>query len=553
MPRVILNGKSIEADVGDTLFAVAGSCPNICQEIASSCSGTGSCKECLVEIRDGGDGLTPLTIQESFLAHTCEIGGPRFRLACQARIARQDAAVEVETFKRRLQIVACGRAVACEAAPWIELRGGQVYCDGRPIARHGDSLYGMALDIGTTTVVMNIIDLQNGHLIAQQAFENPQKYGGSDVMHRISYDAVFPGRLCSSIISSVNQVLRTLTIDSRSVLGVTVAGNPTMRDLFFGYDVQSIGQKPYVSRTQIEMQEGKRNSTSVWKTAKELGLAIHPAAPVYGLPLISNHVGADMSAVLVALMDDMGLPATLNQSFASSEPFMVIDIGTNTEVVVGAGGRLICASCPAGPAFEGGKLSCGMAAADGAIIELHRHDSQWQFNQIGSGLPRGICGSGLVDVLAELNLSGEMDALGRFRDQAGRIAVCEQSQLYLTRRDASELAQAKAANGVGQLLLLRKLGIPASRISRYYLAGAFANKINLDHARRIGLILPIPDERIIRLGNASIEGAKAVLINRTYRDRIESLVRRIEHIELEQESDFFEQFVETTKFKPIEA
>jgi uncharacterized 2Fe-2S/4Fe-4S cluster protein (DUF4445 family) len=232
-------------------------------------------------------------------------------------------------------------------------------------------------------------------------------------------------------------------------------------------------------------------------------------------------------------------------------PFVVVDIGTNTEVVVGDRARMICASCPAGPAFEGGRLSCGMPAAEGAITHLRRNGDSWHIASIGNGPVRGICGSGLVDLLAELVRSGEMDELGRFRDGLKTIRVCDRPAVTFTRSDASELAQAKAANAVGQFALLRRFGISPGRVGTYYLAGAFANQIELENARRIGLLLPIRDERIVRLGNAAIEGARAALLNHDCLERIEALVRNVEHVELEKEDDFFELFVEMTHFKPI--
>ncbi|MGB9623502.1 MAG: ASKHA domain-containing protein, partial [Phycisphaerae bacterium] len=266
----------------------------------------------------------------------------------------------------------------------------------------------------------------------------------------------------------------------------------------------------------------------------------HPRAQVYGLPLVSHHVGADTAAVLATI--------PIEQHTA---PFMVIDIGTNTEVAIGDRGRIICASCPAGPAFEGGRVSCGAPATDGAITGVRRLDGRWEVSSIGAGPLRGFCGSGLVDLLAELRGSGEMDELGRFRDGCAAVVLWPDSPLGLTRADASELAQAKAANAVGQYVLLRRFGVTVDQIGTYYLAGAFANGMNLDNARRIGLLLPVPDDRIVRIGNASIEGAKGALVSRACRDRIEALVRRVEHVELEQEPDFFDLFAEMTLVAPI--
>jgi len=540
MATLVLNGERIEIDVGETLFAGADRSARGHRAIASSCERRGTCKECIVEIKSGAGALSERSDHEAFLNRPAEIEGRTFRLACQAKVCCAEAVIEVETFKRHLQIDTSGRSAHYAPDPWVRLSDGAVWRDGRRIAEHTGPIHGLSLDVGTSTVVMDAVDLQTGAVIAQRAFENPQQYGGSDVIHRISYDAVHPGQLHRTIISHVNDALRAMPIDRRSIFAVAVAGNPTMRDLFFGLDVQTIGRKPFISRTQVELEAGRRESTALWAEAGDLNLAVHPKAQVYGLPLISHHVGADMAAVLGTLLPDL-----------PDKPFMVVDIGTNTEVAVGNGGRLLCASCPAGPAFEGGRLSCGMPAADGAITELRRSNGGWEMTRIGNVAPRGICGSGLVDILAELRRSGEMDALGRFGNRTMRIPVCERSGVFFTRSDASQLAQAKAANGVGQAILLRRLGIDASRIDKYFLAGAFANHINLSHARLIGLILPVPDERIVRIGNASIEGAKAVLFSRDCRDRIEEFVRRIEHVELEQEPDFFEQYAEMTQIQPI--
>jgi len=156
-----------------------------------------------------------------------------------------------------------------------------------------------------------------------------------------------------------------------------------------------------------------------------------------------------------------------------------------------------------------------------------------------------------VDLLSELRDDGEMDELGRFRDGQTAVSIVARPPLHFTRSDAAELAQAKAANAIGQVVLLRRTGVAVSQIETFYLAGAFANKMNLDHARRIGLLLPVPDSRIVRIGNASIEGARAVLLNRERRDRIESLVRGVEHVELEKEPDFFDLFTELMRFQPI--
>lgn len=540
MAIVFFNGERIEAQVGETLFAVADRASRGAHEIASSCHRTGSCRECIVQVRSGNEALSPGSEHEAFLRGRSDSEEQVYRLACQARLIRSDAVVHVETFKRRLEIAVEGRpALGDEIDPWVRREGGDVFCDGEKLASHAGPLYGVAVDVGTTTVVLHVVDLETGHVVAIRAFENPQKYGGSDVMHRISYDAVHPGQLHRTIIAHVNDALRGLPIRRSSIFAMTIAANPTMRDLFFGLDVQSIGQKPYVSQTQEDVRAGRRRSTSLWAEGKDLSLAIHPRGRVYGLPLVSNHVGADTAAVLATIPSD------------GRVPFMVIDIGTNTEVAVSDGTRLVCASCPAGPAFEGGRLQCGMAASEGAITRLRRRDGRWEMASIAPGPVRGICGSGLVDLLGELRRTGEMDELGRFHEGQSRMTVHEEPPVCFTASDASELAQAKAATAVGQAVLLRRLGLAVADLRAYYLAGAFANRMDLDNARRIGMVLPVSEEQVVRIGNASIEGAKGALLSRACRNRIEALVRDVEHVELEQEPDFFDLYAQMMLFEPI--
>lgn len=538
MPELILNGKRIDIAVGESLLTAIVRAGQAAHSVASSCSGVGRCKECIVQVIAGGDALSEPSEEEAFLRHHSDSEWVVHRLACRARITQEDATVRVEAFKRKLDITVDGRPVEDPFEPWITRDGRNMLCDGRRFADHAGLIHGLAVDVGTTTVVLHLVDLETGQTLDQRAFENPQRFGGSDVIHRISYDGHNHGQLHRTIIAYLNREIRALPVDRKDIVAVVVAGNPTMRDLFFGLDIQMIGQSPFMSMTQADMLTGRRETTALWAEAAELGLEIHPQARVYGMPLISNHVGADTAAVL----------ATIPHGGA---PFMVIDIGTNTEVVAGCGGRLLAASCAAGPAFEGGRLSCGMAASDGAVTRLRRIDGGWELGRIGNGPVRGICGSGLVDILAELRRCEEIDVLGRFDGGQPRVRVSDSPPLYFTRNDASELAQTKAAIGLGQQVLLRHLGIGPRDLGAYYLAGAFANHIDLQNGRRIGLLLPVPEERVVRIGNASVEGAKGVLRSRRCRDRIESLVKRVTHVELEKEPDFFDLFAEMTQLQPI--
>jgi uncharacterized 2Fe-2S/4Fe-4S cluster protein (DUF4445 family) len=329
------------------------------------------------------------------------------------------------------------------------------------------------------------------------------------------------------------------------VYEAVIAANTTMRDLFFGLDVTPIGESPYRSSTEHALRAGTATTTAISRLAHEVGLLIGPRARVIGAPLISGHVGADIAADLVAL--DFGSRPGIS---------MLVDIGTNTEVVLTDGERYLAASCPAGPAFEGGLIRFGMPGADGAIEKVRIVDGPGgpiEIDTIGDAEPAGICGSGLVDILAELRRTGWMNPQGRFRPGEDEIVVAPSKGITFSRSDASQLAQAKAANACGQRILLRRMGITADQVDHIYLAGGFANAIDVENAIAIGLLADVRPERVIRAGNAALRGAEALLLSRSRRAHLESIVRRIEHVELETDPDFFDLFVDGCQFHPIAA
>jgi uncharacterized 2Fe-2S/4Fe-4S cluster protein (DUF4445 family) len=261
---------------------------------------------------------------------------------------------------------------------------------------------------------------------------------------------------------------------------------------------------------------------------------------VYGLPLVASHVGADTAADLVAI--DME---------SQQGVVMLVDVGTNTEVVVGHAKRMLTASCPAGPAFEGGLIKYGMTGCDGAIESLRLTDGQFGYTTIGGVEPQGLCGSGLIDLLAELRRNGRMTPKGVFPNKAYEQSIVPERGITFSREDASNLAQAKAANYCGQMIVLRKFGISPRDVTKLYLAGGFANYVNVRNAIEIGFLAPVPEGRIVKIGNASVHGAKEVLLSRRKRQTVEALVKQIEHVELETTPDFFEVFVEGCQFKPM--
>jgi uncharacterized 2Fe-2S/4Fe-4S cluster protein (DUF4445 family) len=313
-----------------------------------------------------------------------------------------------------------------------------------------------------------------------------------------------------------------------------------MRDLFFGLDVTPIGRIPYRSVTETDVREGRAASTTVVRLAHEIGLLVNPRARVTGGPLIASHVGADAAADLVAV-----------DAMARGGSFLLVDIGTNSEIIVSDGTRLLAASSPAGPAFEGGGVRHGMPGADGAIEKVRIADGRFHIEVIGDVAPEGICGSGLVDLLAELRRNDWMTNRGTFADKVHELYVEPERPITFSRADVGHLSIAKAATAVGQRVLLRRLGLEPDDLDTVYLAGGFANAIDAASAFDIGLLVPVPAERVVRVGNASIGGARALLLSLARRAELEALVRRIQHVELESEPDFFDLFTDGCLFEPI--
>ncbi len=224
----------------------------------------------------------------------------------------------------------------------------------------------------------------------------------------------------------------------------------------------------------------------------------------------------------------------------------IMDIGTNTELMVGNRHRILAASCPAGPAFEGGGIACGMPALEGAIERVEIHDGGFELEVVGGGAPAGICGSGLISLLSELLRTGLMNDRGRFEDGVERIDLDQ--GVYFLESDVNELAQAKGANSAGLAVVLDRAGIGFQDIEVFYVAGGFGRHLDVDAAMRIGLIPPVPRSRIVQAGNAAIEGATLALLSEGKRREMEELVRRVEHCRLETHPRFFDFFVDGCQF-----
>lgn len=521
------------AEVGTTLFDFAES---LGITVPTSCHKQGKCRECLMEVECGAELLTPPAPQESHLSG-------KFRLACRTHITAPGE-IRCHTLRRgslRIETEAVRFSEQPhDLHPSISHDESHIYMDGKPIADYTGAMHGLAIDIGTTTVVLRLYDLQSGKWIATQSFENPQRFGGSDIMARIHFDGEHKGRLLQrTLLGYLSRAILEFPVDPQTIYEAVVAGNPTMRDLFFGLNVQTIGVIPYRSLTEAAFREGRIATTSVSKSALQQRLPLHQKARVYGLPLIGSHVGADAAGCLLATGIADG-----------DEVCAIMDIGTNTEVILGNRKRLMAASCPAGPAFEGGGVRFGMPALDHAIERVKlNEDGTVQISIISGGKPVGICGSGLVDLLSELRRTGGMNEQGRMTEEHSEIVL--DGTITVNEPDINELAQAKGANAAGLRVIADVYGIPLERIHRLYLAGGFSKHIDIDAARRIGLIPNLPAERIIKIGNAALEGATIALLSVTERKKIEELVKQVEHVRLETHPHFFDFFVEGCQFTPF--
>jgi len=473
-------------------------------------------------------------------------------LACQACVADPDADVDFAVLRRQPRILTSGTKRETELHPAYARVDDDVVLNGSDgplvVDQYRGAIYGIAIDLGTTTVVMNLVNLESGDTEYTASFENPQRFGGSDIMNRIVYDGgPDAGELRAVMVSSINfeigEMVRALKIRRRQIFEIVAVGNTTMRELFFGIDVQSIGQRPYKSSIEDEFRAKERTTTALSTTASKLGMRVHPKATVYGGPLIASHLGADTAADLLALgIEDQ------------EKPMILVDVGTNTEVVIGNRDRLLAASCPAGPAFEGGEVTYGMPGYDGAVEKVAIGDSgEAKSDVIGDVDPIGICGSGLIDLLAELRRTNMMDELGKFADGSGEYEFSASNNLTLSRADISALAQAKAANYCGQAIVLREYGLPLEKFDKLYLAGGFANYVDSANAIDIGFIANMPLDKVEKVGNAALEGAVIMLLSTVKREEIEKLTATIEHVELETAPDFFDFFVEGCLFKPMDA
>ena len=535
MAKLKINNQEIEATAGLSIFQLADRM-NIA--IPSSCNKQAKCKECLIEIKYGHDALSEPSQAEKHLTEN-------FRLACEAKLLGTGDVI-CQTLKRsQIKIennsTFLDKDFSLDAA--VRKINNAVYLDDELIDSYQGAILGLAIDIGTTTVVVKLVNLENGQIEATTSFENPQRYAGTNVMARILYDTSHGKKELKRILTAhLSKAIESLTRKKEQIYEVVVGGNTTMRDLFFGLDVSTIGQTPYTSVTENLLKTNELSSTALISTGRKMGLPIFAKARVYGLPLIGSHVGADTTATLMAIDFDQ-----------KKKPVVVMDIGTNTEIVIGHKDKAFSASSPSGPAFEGGGITFGMPALPGAIEKIKLSDTgEISFQTIDQIPAIGICGSGLIDILGELIRTDQINIVGRLEDD-DRFMISEEDNIYLSENDINLLAQTKGANAAALNILCKEMGITFKDIDKFYIAGGFGMHIDIDAAIQIGLLPDIPKNRFIQIGNAAIDGCVQALRNKFKRIFYEQFVQKIKTIHLESDPMFFDYFVNGCQFIPIES
>jgi len=410
---------------------------------------------------------------------------------------------------------------------------------------HSHEIYGVAIDIGTTTIACYLFELVGGRQLAVAAGSNPQSAFGADVISRIGYvreQKKGSEELRRLVVDALNELITRMVqemgIKRDAVYKVTVVGNPTMLHLFLGIDPLAIDHSPYVPVIQ----------NGLTLRAEEVGLAVFPFARVEILPAVSAYVGSDIVAGI--LYADMGTKDAIE---------LFLDIGTNGEVVLAVDKKIFACSTAAGPAFEGASIAQGMSALDGAIHQVTLEEDKLSCSVIGKKEARGICGSGLLDAVAVLREIGLIDRSGRLlrtehplssqiEGEGTKVRFLLSDEVYLTQKDIREFQLAKGAIRAGIEVMLEHASIGSDDIDRILVGGAFGSSLSPLSLLRTGLLPSIDVGRIISLGNSAGQGAKLVLRNRRNTQRLQQLIKRTNYIELSFIKEFSQKFITHMQF-----
>lgn len=610
------DGQSCQVAEGIALQQALG---HLGVEITAPCGGEGTCGKCRVQVLDGK--VDPVHPEERALLTEEELAAGT-RLACRARVQGSvEISVPASTRTSAIRVLPSGSRRQIDLAPAVtkqavvlekqalegahsrlehlrqcgglraDLRAGidllrqlpdlipyeaeqvtAVLRDAELLAvEEGDTAdrcLGLALDLGTTTVVANLVDLGSGKILGSGVAGNRQATEGHDVIARVNFTVEHQDGLetmrraaLDSLTDAIVQVLERAGASRRDVYEATLVGNATMMHLVLGVSPASLGRLPFaaVVGDAVDLQ------------ARQLGLDLHPAARVHVLPNIAGFVGADtVGAMLAASFDE-----------DDGRARVLVDIGTNCELALRRGDRLIVASTPAGPAFEGARISCGMYAVSGAIESFRILDAgadgactdgQVELKVIGNAEPRGLCGSAVVDVAAELLRTGIVDETGRIlgddelssdlppalrervveREGELTFVVAEtagHAPVALTQRDIRELQLAKAAIRSGIDLLLERGGVGLDEVEEFCIAGGFGRYLDRGNAIGLGLIPPFPLEKLRYIGNGALMGALLALLSTGLRRRGQHLAGQAEHLQIAGTPDFQMRFSEAMLFE----
>jgi len=406
-------------------------------------------------------------------------------------------------------------------------------------------LLGLAVDLGSTKIAAYLVALASGRTLAKTGQMNPLVAYGEDIVSRIAYANAHPGGrslLQERLVTGLNAIAEALCHECAAVpeqiVEAVVVGNTAMHHLFAGLPVRQLGEAPYVPAA----------SEALEICACHLGLKLAPGAQVLLPPNIAGYVGADHVAMLLA-----------TEAWKAEAPTLALDIGTNTEISLAVGGSVLSCSCASGPAFEGAHIHAGMRAAPGAIEAVHITGESVHIQTIGDTPPVGICGSGILDAVAELRAAGIVKQSGRLAQDhprvrpwkgGGAFVLVPASEtgngedLLVTRRDVHEIQLAKGAIRAGIESLLEKAGLPAEAIETVIVAGAFGTYLNIASAIRVGLFPPLPLARFRQVGNAAGTGARQLLISTARREEANQLVKRVAYIELTTHPRFTDLYMQ---------
>ncbi|MEM2111013.1 MAG: ASKHA domain-containing protein [Candidatus Bathyarchaeia archaeon] len=609
MPRSTLifqpYGKRIEISSEKSLLEAA---KEIGVNINSICGGRGSCGKCKVIIRHGEEILScPTEVEELLFSEEALKNG--FRLACRS-VVRSEGTIIIEVppesqiNRQRLLLKGLERPlnlapavkkvmvnvkkpslvdVKADADRFVEavesqigfkpnvdydalrklphiIREGNwtvtvIIWNGREIIsiEPGTSkhIYGFAVDIGTTKLAAYLLDLKSGRIIATVSMMNPQIAYGEDVISRISYImkndqnlAKLHNIVVEGINHLINEACEEAKISPEEIYDMTVAGNTAMHHIFLGIPPNYVSLMPYPAVLQ----------SPVDVKARELGVKINSGAYVHALPTIAGFVGGDAVADVLATgiweMNDLA---------------MLIDVGTNTEIVLGNKKKLTACSCASGPAFEGAHIKHGMRATTGAIehVWIDPETLDVFYKTIGDDKPRGLCGSAIIDITAEMLKTGLIDQSGRFNiklntsrlrkneDHAEFVIAWKhetaiENDIVVTQNDLREIQLAKAAIYTGASILMKRMGVKPDEIHKIFLAGAFGNYVDPDSARTIGMYPDVPLDRVQFVGNTAGSGARMTLLSVDVRKTAEMIAKHVEYLELGADSEFQDEFLKAT-------